>query len=465
MRRTKILFLTMILILVFLSSGYADELSELRAEMQAMEERHQKEIAQLKARIEALEDKEAKEAGILPAKAEAPQEMEKRVSALEERFSKKDILIPRWKDSLTFTTEDKQFEVKIGGRLHLDSVWFNPESKVEDKVGSIKDGAETRRAHLAIKGSMYEDYIYQIEYDFAPANPLMRDSYLGLKNVPYLGTVRAGHFFEPFGMDNLTSTNYMTFLENPLPNLAFAPLRNLGIAATSTAFNERMEWEAGIFRDADNQGRAISNEYNLTGRLTVLPWYKDKGEKLLHIGVAYSLRHPKQTLQYSAKPEANLSPNFVNTGSFNAKSNHLLGYEATFLSGPFSLQAEYIGNIVDQGGDRHDTYFQGLYLQASYLLTGETKPYLKPYGVFGRVRPKKNFSLKDKTWGAWEAALRYSYLDLDEDNINGGILSDVTLGLNWYLNPNMRIMLNYIYANRNGYGNADIVQTRFQVDF
>jgi phosphate-selective porin OprO/OprP len=128
------------------------------------------------------------------------------------------------------------------------------------------------------------------------------------------------------------------------------------------------------------------------------------------------------------------------------------------------LETEYVSSLVDRG-QSDDAYFQGLYGLVSYFLTGETRPYSRAAGEFLRVRPKKNFSLKDKTWGAWEAALRYSFLDLDEDEISGGILSDVTLGLNWYLNPNMRIMLNYIYANRNGYGDADIVQTRFQVDF
>ena len=67
--------------------------------------------------------------------------------------------------------------------------------------------------------------------------------------------------------------------------------------------------------------------------------------------------------------------------------------------------------------------------------------------------------------GAWEVAARYSYIDLDRARIDGDRLDDVTFGLNWYLNPNMRVMFNYIYADSEDRGDANIFQMRFQVDF
>jgi phosphate-selective porin OprO/OprP len=130
-----------------------------------------------------------------------------------------------------------------------------------------------------------------------------------------------------------------------------------------------------------------------------------------------------------------------------------------------------------------DVDFWGVYVEASWFLTGEHKNYELGKGRFGRVKPKANFDPADGGWGAWEIAARYSYLDLDDRNIEGGVLWDVTAGLNWYLYPNFRWMLNYVHGDvrqRGVYvfddddvllgrvgisGGADIIQTRFQVDF
>ncbi|MDP8214551.1 MAG: hypothetical protein RAO92_09120 [Candidatus Euphemobacter frigidus] len=41
----------------------------------------------------------------------------------------------------------------------------------------------------------------------------------------------------------------------------------------------------------------------------------------------------------------------------------------------------------------------------------------------------------------------------------------MTGGFNWQLNPNIRWMWNYVHSNVNGVGSADILETRFGVDF
>ena len=71
----------------------------------------------------------------------------------------------------------------------------------------------------------------------------------------------------------------------------------------------------------------------------------------------------------------------------------------------------------------------------------------------------------DGGWGAWEVALRYSFIDLDDSAISGGTLSDITFGLNWHPNPATRVMLNYVSANLKDVGQAGIFMIRFGVDF
>jgi phosphate-selective porin OprO/OprP len=73
--------------------------------------------------------------------------------------------------------------------------------------------------------------------------------------------------------------------------------------------------------------------------------------------------------------------------------------------------------------------------------------------------------MKNSGAGAWEVAFRYSYANLISNNIIGGKQSDFTAGLNWYLNPVTRVMLNHVLASIKDKGNASVFQVRFQVEF
>ena len=103
-------------------------------------------------------------------------------------------------------------------------------------------------------------------------------------------------------------------------------------------------------------------------------------------------------------------------------------------------------------------------IAATYLLTGEDSS-------FKSVKPKSDFDLDKGGWGAWELALRYSELSVDSDtfkNQSGQLAGQTgadatptlaqayadptfsakkaktwTAGVNWYLNTNAKIVLNY----------------------
>ena len=97
------------------------------------------------------------------------------------------------------------------------------------------------------------------------------------------------------------------------------------------------------------------------------------------------------------------------------------------------------------------------------LLPGTGRP--RQPRLLDRIQPRHNFNMSKGTWGAFELAARYSWMSLDDDNIRGGILNQETVGFNWQLNPNIRWMWNYVHSHVNGVGSADILETRFGVDF
>ena len=108
------------------------------------------------------------------------------------------------------------------------------------------------------------------------------------------------------------------------------------------------------------------------------------------------------------------------------------------------------------------------------MLLGGTRPFKRPYAVFDRVTPCTNLWAKDCCgFGGLELAARYSTVDLDDGNVRGGVVSDITVGLNWYLNPNTVVKLNYAYidvenahgAGAIGDGTISVFGMRFQVDF
>jgi phosphate-selective porin OprO/OprP len=461
--------------------------------VQALEKRMgelEKEVATLK-KAQPVPQSEAQPASNSASKEEpkdgmSQKSVEERVAQLEE--DKKGSLKPVWQDGLRVESPDGQFKLQVGGKLFVDWTWFSQDAVLKESVYDEQNGTQIRMGALDLRGQIYQDILYRIEYDFAGNNgPTgFLDAFVGMKNIPYAGTLTIGHFKEPFSLEELTSDTYTTFMERSLPNV-FAPARNTGVMLNNAHFGEpgreRLAWAAGVFRRTDNwssENDANENEgSSVTARVTGLPWYAEDGRRLLHLGVAYSHREPNggatNRYQLQSWPENRMTGfHWVTTEGYKtfrlqdarAENADLFGLETALVCGPFSLQGEYTHDSVDTTFDSHRA-FSGYYAQAGWFLTGENRPYENATGVFGRVKPKKNFAW-GKGAGAWELGLRYSYIDLDDGGVRGGKETNYTAGVNWFLNPNVRVMLNYTIASIDHdlyEGDIDILQTRFQVDF
>lgn len=385
----------------------------------------------------------------------------------EKWISDSTTLRPYWKEGLRLDSNDGSVKLKIGGRIHADFRYFD-ENGIDEQFDEDLDQQSTdlRRARLFFMGTIYNYINFKVQYDFAGGDTDFKDVYVGLERVPFVGNFRVGQFKEPFSLQQLTSTNYVPFLERSFVD-SFAPDRNTGFMVFDSMLDKRMTWAAGVFRQTNDFGNGTGGHgYDATARLTALPIYEDEGKKFFHLGLAYSWQNYKDDeVRIRARPEFGDGPRLLDTGTFFADHGNLIGTEAAFVIGPFSIQSEYVYAVYD--GDSRlsgDPDFYAAYIQSSYFLTGEHRPYNQSAGAFGRVRPLRNFR-EDGGSGAWEVASRISYANFNSGRIKGGRQINYSLGLNWYLNANVRTMWNIIYGEPSSGGDITAYLWRVQLTF
>lgn len=167
-----------------------------------------------------------------------------------------------WKEGIRLDSKDENFKLKIGGRIMLDWATIDPDSQLEDDFPDLEGtGVEFRRARLYTSGTVYGSVEFKVQYDFAGGDADFKDVYLGLKKVPGVGHIKVGHFKEPFSLEGLTSSKYITFMERALPN-AFSPSRNTGIMLHNPVLDKRMTWAVGYFYNTDDYGDTFEDYSN-----------------------------------------------------------------------------------------------------------------------------------------------------------------------------------------------------------
>lgn len=343
-----------------------------------------------------------------------------------------------WHDGLRMETADKRFQLQIGGRVHLDTAFFADENAFGGRFGKLENTTEVRRGRLHLLGYMYGSVDYKFELDFAGGQAEVRDMYLGVRNLPM--TLRLGHQKEPWSIEAQTSSRFITFMERSLA-IVFSPDRNFGVRVEKVT-GGRTSWSAGVFRETDGFAAAVGDNYNLSGRITHAPILQDDGRQLLHLGVAYTHKLVDGALTLDLRPDVHTAPKLVQLVVPATSADYLQG-EVSANVGSLGLQGEYVQAWL-KSVERNDPSLNGWYLQGSYFITGESRPYTGT--LFGRLNPNHNFL--DGGSGAWEIAARYARANLSEGTETGlGVLAAFTAGLNWYWNPNVRLMFNYTRAD------------------
>ncbi len=347
-----------------------------------------------------------------------------------------------------FRSTDDLFSVHVGGRLMTDSVWWSQSPDLRSAatpprgstlpqttgvgpgIGDLQDAAFVRRARFVADGTIFKSTEFKVEFDFENYNSLLFDeSYVGTRNVPYLGMVRFGQEHVPFGLEAYTSSRFLPMMErSPLFDAfyqEFAP----GLFINTTFLDERITMQNMFHRtDTFSQFNGASfgdGKYAYSGRVSVLPQYEDGGRNLLHLAIAYQWRKNSSPLdfnggtQISSPPSTNVTTDtglirfrarpglrdatglqgdnnrVVDTG--NIIGDHIQSVNSEFLWywGPFWVQSETNASVVNNavfpdartGIARGDLTYWGTYIQTGFFLTGENRGYDKPMGSMAVCSP------------------------------------------------------------------------------
>lgn len=373
----------------------------------------------------------------------------------------------RYNNGLELKSSDNRFKFKMGGRVQFDIININEDDSVKAHYAG-ENGAEFRRLRWYTSGTLYGNIKFKLQFDFAKGDAGVKDAYLEIVKIPVIGHFRVGHFKQPFGFEMQTSSKYVLFMERGLTNI-FTPERDLGVMIYNKHLNNRISWYAGYFYPTGGVGQYLGDQYRLTFRLTGLPLYKPEGRyTVLHIGAAYEFQSQKdQALSFSERPEAHLAPKYINLTIDTVNNANVFGGEMSFILGRFAFQGEYMIASVHPSATSSAPYsvynYSSYYGNFSWFITGEHRNYDTGKSAYNRVTPKKNLGKGGA--GAWELALRVSHVDMNDKGLDGGTLTDYTVGLNWYLNPAVRFMFNYINAEVADLGRSNIGMLRFQVAF
>ncbi|MBU0721178.1 hypothetical protein KJ877_07540 [bacterium] len=355
----------------------------------------------------------------------------------------KRVFIPILICGINLFAYDMDYKYDFGGRLEYD-------------IGQIETADEKynefalRRARISHKGSFYgKSLFYELEVDlanFGDGNKEndeaeYKDNYIGHKNkVDYLDLsyrIKVGNIKVPFSFDSYAGSKNSTFMESPLTD-TLTQNRKIGI---ETLFfkkdkNQRINLFLGTFInsiDETNDGEEQKTRYAIKTTYE----YKFAKNHIFHFGASYLYSDiDGDNVKYSQEAESNLiRDKYVSTKVKNVIITKDSALEALYINNSFHFQAEYIQSEVDAQSD--DYTFNGYYAQVGYFLFGSSKTY---------KQSSANFSANKIIDNEVEIAFRYSFVDLNDKDEQGGTQKDYNFALNWYISKNLKLMANYIQA-------------------
>ena len=312
---------------------------------------------------------------------------------------------------------------------------------------------------------------------------------MGFDDRPLLGTLLFGNQKRPYGLDHLNSSNFNVMLERPFIVQAFnRNNRRFGIASYHSSDNEKWNWRFGVYnlRELQSDGVYSSDHYQmeLASRLARTIFRPQDESRYVHVAIASNYAEPdgvptpgreENQARFRTEPEARTDSQWLDTGVIDGAEEYgILAFENVVNLGRLQFTGEYLNLWLNRRPSFGDSlYFHGGYLQLSCFLTDHFQPWNRKLGIIDRIAVLHGPSGVSDWRRAWQLAMRWSFADLSDDDILGGVGESIAMGLNWYWSPRARMQFNAIYGDISDHepddgfteGTYTTLGTRMSVDF
>jgi phosphate-selective porin OprO/OprP len=365
-----------------------------------------------------------------------------------------------WDDMFYLRSPDKRFSLRFTGQVQVDYRDFlNPHDTTD------LDNFTVRRARMGLEATLFENYEFRFLTDFGQGQSRLVDGYL---NVHYwdAAQVTAGKFKQPFSYEQLIQDRFTPFMERSLID-QLVPARDVGVMLHGqNLFNGMVDYGVATSNGVQNGDTDTNGAKDVTGRAVVRPfaWSEDSFLRLLQFGASIDGGNQFEPIN----PQILRTPAGIPFFKFNstvlADGNRIRwSPEVAYFYRGLGFSAQYFH--MDQqmrpaatGAPSKftvDVPFEGYYVQATYLLTGEQRTtYSQAINPIHPFDPR----LGAAGLGAWELVGRVSQLRVGDVVFAPGnarladpaTVSDeateMTLGFNWYLNKWVRTQFNWEHA-------------------
>src|SRR5215831_2442897 len=369
-----------------------------------------------------------------------------------------------WSD---FTTYDgKRFSMRFSLVAILDYNAFSQDDESVKQVGEQPNQWDLRTWRLMTRGRLKfahpVDYFVSLEVK-GKDHVVNGDSKVGFTDLEIspaawkLGTLHYGKIKEPAVYEMVGDAANLQQQERALS--PFFVSRGIGLRLSKPFAGNTMTYTVGWYNDWYVQGQHFKESGNdFVARLTAVPYWKNDGTDYFHVGISDRyIGADAGTLRFRGRPESNVTSYYVDSGSMTAGHANEVGVESLWNRRAFLISGEAVRAFVD-GQESGNPQFWGASVVASYVLTGEHRPYDKTVAYARRIMPRGK-------WGAWEIVGRYSHVDVADRTIDGGVFNRETIGLTWWATRRWRLSVDYGYIglDRAGItGVTNAVHTRLQ---